>query len=234
MEQGATSVLIRHGQALRCFITKRHSSPFGEQTQIARFPGRSIQILRSDPILLTEDGVSRSPQLLRAEHRLVARAFNAAQAADARRILLVSAHTGDGKTHFARCIQRHASAVTDQPFEIQPFGPPRPHADASNGYVWVDGVALLEGDGAAVLAPAVRASVDGALLVARGMVTTRAEVADCAAQLRTLGMRVLGGIWNNSDCPPPAETLRTIRAGLRTWPPQLPPGVFTRQFRWWS
>jgi len=180
------------------------------------------------------DGVSRSPQLLRAEHRLVARAFDVAQAAGARRILLVSARTGDGKSHFARCVQRHASAVTDEPFEVWPFGPPQARAESSAGYVWVDGVALLEGDGAAVLAPAVRASVDGALLVARGMVTTRAEVADCAALLRTLGMRVLGGIWNDSDCPPPAETLRTIRAGLRTWPPQLPPGVFTRQFRWWS
>ena len=234
MDHSAGSVPNRDGRALRRFITKRGLSLYGERSWISRVSGRSIQVLRSDPILLTQDGVSRSPQLLRAEHRLVARAFNAAQAADARRILLVSAHLGDGKTHFARCVQRHASAVTDEPFEIEPFGPPRPRSESSNGYVWVDGVALLEGDGAAVLAPAVRASVDGALLVARGMVTTRAEVADCAAQLRTLGMRVLGGIWNDFDCPPPAETLRTIRTGLRTWPPQLPPGVFTRQFRWWS
>jgi hypothetical protein len=191
-------------------------------------------LLRSDPILLTDDWVSRSPQLLRAEHRLVARAFHAAEAVGARRILLVSAHSGDGKTHFARCVQRHASAVTDEPFEVEAFGPPRPSAERSTGYVWVDGVALLEGDGAAVLAPAVRASVDGALLVARGMVTTRAEVADCAAQLRVLGMQVLGGVWNDSDCAPPAETLRAFREGLRTWPPQLPPGVLPRQFRWWS
>ena len=190
--------------------------------------------MHSDPILLTEYAVSRSPQLLRAEHRLVARAFEAAKAANAWRILLVSARTGDGKSYFARCIQRHASAVTDKPFEIQPFGTPRPRPESPTGYVWVDGVALLEGDGAAVLAPAIRASVDGALLVARGMVTTREEVADCASQLRTLGMPVLGGIWNDSDCPPPAETLRTIRAGLRTWPPQLPPGVFARSFRWRS
>jgi hypothetical protein len=178
--------------------------------------------------------VSRSPQLLRAEHRLVARAFHAAQTAGARRILLVSAHVGDGKTHFARCIQRHASAVTAEPFEVEAFGPPKPRAERSTGYVWVDGVALLEGDGAAVLAPAVRASVDGALLVARGMVTTRAEVADCSAQLQVLGLQMIGGVWNDSDCVPPAETLRSFREGLLSWPPQLPPGVLPRQFRWWS
>lgn len=89
-------------------------------------------------------------------------------------------------------------------------------------------------DGAAVLAPAVRASVDGALLVARGMVTTRAEVADCSAQLQVLGLQMIGGVWNDSDCVPPAETLRSFREGLRSWPPQLPPGVLPRQFRWWS
>lgn len=167
----------------------------------------------------------------RAEHSLVARAFHAAQSADARRILLVSAHAGDGKTHFAGCIQRHASVVTDEPFQVQSFATFRPQGDVESGYVWVDGVALLEGEGAAALTPAVRASFDGALLVARGMVTTRAEVADCAEQLRILGMPMLGGVWNEIECPSPAEALHNIKAGLRTWPPQLPPGVIARQFR---
>lgn len=167
----------------------------------------------------------------RAEHSLVARAFQVAQSADARRILLVSAHSGDGKSHFARCIQRHAGVVTDEPFEVASFTTLRPQQEIDYGYLWVDGVSLLEGEGAAALTPAVRASFDGALLVARGMVTTRAEVADCGDQLRILGMRLLGGVWNELECPSPAETLHSIKAGLRTWPPRFPPGVIARQFR---
>lgn len=175
--------------------------------------------------------MSKSFKTLRAEHSLVAQAFHAAQAADARRILLVSAHTGDGKSHFARCIKQHASVVTDEPFQVQTFATLRPQEALEHGYVWVDGVALLEGEGAAVLTPAVRASFDGALLIARGMVTTRADLNECADRLRILDMPVLGGVWNAVDCPPPAETIRAFREGLRTWPPRLPPGVLARQFR---
>jgi chloramphenicol 3-O-phosphotransferase len=175
--------------------------------------------------------VSKSFKTLRAEHSLVAQAFHTAHAANARRILLVSAHTGDGKSHLAKCIQQHASVVTDEPFQVLSFATLCPQEEIDYGYVWVDGVALLEGEGAAVLTPAVRASFDGVLLIARGMVTTRAELAECADRLRTLDMPVLGGVWNAVDCPPPAEVVRAFREGLRTWPPQLPPGVFARQFR---
>jgi hypothetical protein len=159
----------------------------------------------------------------------VARAFHAADSADARRILLVSARSGDGKTHFAQCILRHASVVTDAPYQVKAFATRDPREESNHGYVWVDGVALLEGEGPAALTPSVRSSIDGALLVVRGMVTTRAQVADCADRLSALGVRVLGGVWNEFDCPPPAETLRIIKAGLWTWPPRFPPGVFTRQ-----
>ncbi|MFW2388172.1 MAG: hypothetical protein ACN4G0_07545, partial [Polyangiales bacterium] len=165
------------------------------------------------------------------EHSLVARALHAAQSADARRILLVSPHTGDGKTHFAGCLQQHASLVTDEPLQVQSFTTLQPQPKLDHGYVWVDGVSLLEGQGAAVLTPAVRSSFDGALLIARGMGTNRAEVAECAEQLRILGMPMIGGVWNELECPTPAETFRTIKAGLRTWPPKFPPGVITRQFR---
>lgn len=169
--------------------------------------------------------------MLRAEHSLVARALHAAQSVNARRILLVSPHSGDGKSHFARCLQEHASVVTGEPLQVLSFTTLQPQEQMDHGYVWVDGVALLEGEGAAVLTPAVRSSFDGALLVARGMGTTRAEVAECAEQLRILGMQLIGGVWNELECPTPAETFRAIKAGLREWPPQLPPGVITRQLR---
>lgn len=164
----------------------------------------------------------------------MASAFHTAQAASARCILLVSARSGDGKTHFSRCLQRHADVVTDEPFQVLPFSVTSTWSEPvhrDSGYLWVDGVSLLEGEGAAVLTPVVRASFDGALLVARGMVTTRAQVAECASQLRTLDMPVLGGVWNSLECPGPAETIHAFKAGLRTWPPRLPPGVFARQIR---
>ena len=181
--------------------------------------------------LRTEAKVKPKFKTLREEHKLVARAFQAAQAANARRILLASAHAGDGKTHLARCIERHASAVSDAHFEIRAFSAQPSFTDRSDGYVWVDGVALLEAEGAAALTPAVRASLDGALLVARGMVTTRDELRECADRLRVLGMPVLGGVWNEFGCLSPIETLRAFVGGLRTWPPKLPPGVFVREIR---
>jgi hypothetical protein len=175
--------------------------------------------------------VSNSFSTLRAEHSLVARAFQSAESANARRILLVSARSGDGKSHFARCVQRHANVVTDEPCEVQSFSPRGLADENRKGYVWVDGIALLEGAGAGVLTPSVRASFDGALFVARGLVTTRAELAECGERLRVLGMPVLGGIWNSFECPPPAEAVRSVKEGLRTWPPRLPRGVFARQTR---
>jgi len=191
-------------------------------------------VLLSAPILRTQTAVVISSKTLRAEHSLVARAFHAAESADVKRILLVSARSGDGKSHFAHCILRHASVVTDAPVQVRTFKIPELQAESGhghvhNGYVWVDGVALLEGEGPSALIPCVRAYFDGALIVVRGMVTTREQVADCADQLRILGVRVLGGVWNEFHCPPPAETLRAIKAGLWTWPPRFPPGVFTRQ-----
>jgi len=223
-------------------------------------------------LLRTEARVKPKFKTLRKEHQLVARAFRTAQDAQARRILLASARTGDGKSHLARCIEQYGDVVTDEHFEVAALSSrsSRPEAEkayvwadgvalregegaaaltpairatvaalssrssrpeAEKGYVWVDGVALLEGEGAAALTPAIRATLDGALLVARGMVTTRAELRECAERLRVLGMPVLGGVWNDVACPPPMETVRAFANGFRTWPPRLPPGVFVRQIR---
>ena len=176
--------------------------------------------------------MSKSSNVRRAELSLVARAFHGVQAADARRILLVSPHHGDGKSYFAQCIQENASAVTDEPCAVvSRRSMSLPQEPLERGYLWVDGVELLEGEGAAVLFPAVRASFDGAVLIARGMVTTRKDVAECAKQLRDLDMPVLGAVWNAVECPSPAEVVRAFRQGLLRWPPQLPPGVLARQFR---
>jgi len=160
----------------------------------------------------------------------VARAFHTAQAANARCILLVSARSGDGKTHFADCIKRQASAVTTEQSEVLTFeamrdatqpGPWQPGPDR-RVFRWIDGVALLDGAGTLALTPALRASFDGALLVARGMVTTRAEAEYCAKQLGILGIPVLGGVWNTFDCPPPSEVIRGFFSGMWRWPRRLP------------
>ncbi|MEM7434226.1 MAG: hypothetical protein AAF436_03670 [Myxococcota bacterium] len=182
--------------------------------------------------------MSKSLETLREEHGLVARAFHTAQAANARTILLVSARSGDGKTHLAGCIQRQASAVTNEPSEVLSFKAMRSALEPGawqasppvrKGYRWVDGVSLLDGAGTLALTPALRSAFDGALLVARGMETTRADAAYCAKQLGILGIPVLGGVWNSFDCPPPAEAARMFVAGLAKWPPRLPPGVLFRQ-----
>jgi len=189
----------------------------------------------------TKNATNTENAALRAEHGVVARAFHAAALAGARRILLVSAHSGDGKSRFADCILRHASVITDAPVGVQTLtsawlqteeaqlyggGQRDPY---QHGYVWIDGLALLEGEGPAVLTPALRGSLDGAILVARGMVTTRAQVADCADRLRMLGVPLLGGIWNDLDCPPVAEVLRRITTGRWTWPPRWRTRQPTRQ-----
>ena len=190
---------------------------------------RSVPILRTLAKLRTETNVKPKFETLREEHKLVARAHQAAQASNARRILLASPRSGDGKTHLADCIERYASVVSDEHFEIRPLAAQPWRKEQPDGYVWVDGVALLEAEGAVALTPAVRASLDGALLVARGMLTTREELRECADRLRVLGVPVLGGVWNEFGCPSPVETVRAFVDGLRSWPPKLPPGVFVRE-----
>lgn len=175
--------------------------------------------------------MTRASQTQIAEHRTVARAFHAADQAKARRILLVSAHQGDGKSHLARCIARHARSVTDQPVELLGLEGAEPLSECEQGYVWVDGLALLEGEGACALYPSFRASLDGALFVARGMATTRAELAECSERLEVLGVRLLGGVWNEYDHPPAAEALSEIKNELWKRPLGFLPGFLGRQFR---
>lgn len=191
----------------------------------------SAPILRSTGIVRTPIRMRNPSGTSREERTLVARAFHMTLSANARRILLVSPLPGDGKTHLAHCILRHANVVTDEQVRVLALESLPSRAETATGYVWVDGVSLLDGAGAAALTPAMRAWFHGALLVVRGMVTTREQVRECAEQLRILGMDVLGGVWNERDCPPPAETLLALQEGLRTWPPRLPPGFFARQFR---
>lgn len=234
----------------QCFEpVRRQSAVFRNGTRCVSMrsePDVSMCRSRSASILrIVAAVVSTSSKTLRAEHSLVARAFDTADSADARRILLVSAHSGDGKSYFARCLAQHATVVTDAPVRVQSLATAELQAGGHgrgpsvegdlvaylNGYVWIDGLALLEGQGPAALTPSVRASIDGALVVVRGMVTTRAEVEDCADRLRSLGVPVLGGVWNESDYPPVAEAVRSIGAGLWSWPPRLPPRMSARQFR---
>ncbi len=205
--------------------------PSGAKNRVTQVCIGSVPILRMFRPLRTESRVKNKFETLREEHKLVARAFQSAEQANARRILLASARTGDGKSEFARCIERYAHVVSDQPIRVCSFSAQRWQEEPSEGFVWVDGVALLEGGGAAALTPAVREHLDGALLIARGMVTTREQLRECAERLRVLGMPVLGGVWNDVACRPPLETLQAFVDGFRTWPPKLPPGVFVREAR---
>jgi len=165
-------------------------------------------------------------KMLLTEHKLVASAFQAADLAGARRVLLVSANPGDGKSHLARCILRHATTVTDAGVRICTLQDLGCHED--EGYLWVDGLTLLEEPGPRLLTPSVRASLDGALLVARGMATTRREIEECGQRLRALGLDPLGGIWNECDHPPASEALRGLRSSISDWSRRFMPGSFMR------
>lgn len=174
-----------------------------------------------------------SEAAIAAEHSLVARAFQAADQIDARRIVLVSAYRGEGKTHLSRCIERHASVVTDEPVAIVALdsGVTKSLREHDHGYVWIDGLTLLEGQGASMLTPSLRASIDGALLVVRGMATTRAEVTECAERLRVLEVPLIGGVWNERDHPPAPEALSKLRDDLRKWRRRMLPQFLSRQTR---
>ena len=174
--------------------------------------------------------MAASSQTHTAEHRLVARVFQAADQSNARRVLLASPYEGDGKSHLARCILRHSSVVTEEPSEVLALGAVESSQD-KKGYLWFDGLALLEGEGASALTPSIRASLDGAIVVVRGMATTRDELADCAERLQVLGLPLLGGVWNERDHPPADEVLSDLKSALRKWPSRRRPGFLNRQTR---
>jgi hypothetical protein len=150
---------------------------------------------------------------VREEHKLVARMFQAARSADARRILIASAHSGDGKSHLGRCIQHYASLVSDEAIFVRSFSKQQWETRDNDAYVWVDGLALLENEGAAKLSPTIRSSLDGAIIVARGMHTTRAQLRECAEALRGVGIPLLGGVWNELSSPSPRESLAGLMFG---------------------
>ncbi len=187
----------------------------------------------SAPILLcTQIEMSGFSKMLLAEHKLVARAFQAADQAGARRVLLVSANPGDGKSHLAGCILRHAATVTDAQVRVQTLPALQDlGCDEDDAYLWVDGLTLLEEPGPRLLTPSVRASLHGALLIARGMATTRREIEECGQRLRALGLNPLGGIWNECDHPPASEALRGLRSSVSGWSRRLVPGALVRTAR---
>ncbi len=168
--------------------------------------------------------MSSSSKTYIEEHGLVASAWQAARLANARRVLLVSAHSGDGKTHFTRCVLRHWSTISDYPVRIETFPFIEP-SSASESVIWIDGLALMEGQGPSALSPRVRGSIDAALFIARGMVTTRAEAAECADRLSKLDVPLLGGIWNEFDCAPVDKAVRKIWSNFFSWPPRFPHSI---------
>lgn len=173
----------------------------------------SAPILRIFLTLRTEPNVKPKFETVRDEHKLVARMYQAAREADARRILIASAHSGDGKSHLGRCIQHYASLVSDEAIFVRSFSKQQWETRDTDAYVWVDGLALLENEGAAALSPSIRSSLDGAIIVARGMHTTRAQVRECAEALRGVGLPVLGGVWNELSSPSPRESLAGLMFG---------------------
>ena len=176
--------------------------------------------------------MSALSKMLLAEHKLVARAFQAADQGDARRVLLVSANPGDGKSHLAQCIVRHAATVTDAAVRVHNLTALQdPGFAPDDGYLWIDGLTLLDEPGPRLLTPSVRASLHGALLVARGMRTTRRDIEESGERLRALGLRPLGGIWNECDHPPAAEALRELRSSVSGWTRRLLPDALVRTVR---
>ena len=209
----------RNGNVSHC-ETRRRVDP-GQTARV------TLSTLPRGPDFAISVAMATPATTLRAEHSVVAKAFHACELSKARRIILVSAHSGDGKTYLANCISRHAGFVTERPVRVETLLVVR-HLriegsgdEDADGFLWVDGLSLLDGEGASALTPGLRDWLDGALLVARGMVTTRREVADCADRLRMLGVPVLGGVWNDVDCPTVAEALRRAKRRFSIRRPRL-------------
>jgi Mrp family chromosome partitioning ATPase len=155
-------------------------------------------IARQDPA--SAGGAPKKEVLAR---RLLAEGVAAALRGSPRRhILVVSARSGDGKTHLFHTLESVLAVAEPQAWcfiDAETASEVRPGDFPAPCRVLIDGAALLDGDGGIPLDDEWMTAVDGALIVLLAGRTTEDEVAQLRARLDALEIPPVGVVWNDRD-----------------------------------
>ncbi len=146
------------------------------------------------------DGASKKEVLAR---RMLAESVAAAlRGTPCRFILVVSARSGDGKSHLFHTLESTLAVAEPQNWcfidvvtaaTVSPSDFPEPCR------VVIDGAALLDGDGGIDLDAQWMAALDGALIVLLAGRTTEDEVTQLRSRLDALEIPPVGVVWNDRD-----------------------------------
>ena len=150
-----------------------------------------------------DDATAAAPKGEVLARRLLAEGVAAAlRGTTCRFILVVSARSGDGKSHLFHTLESVLTVAeptawrfldVDGAEEFSPTDIPAP------GRVVIDGAALLDGDGGIQLNEEWMNALDGALIVLLAGRTTEDEVAKLRARLDALEIPPVGVVWNDRD-----------------------------------
>jgi len=157
-----------------------------------------------------------------AEQHLAARLLYCAQQAGACIVLVTSAHRGEGKTHLLEVLARRAPRISAHTLATGPAN--HLYRELESGRLvadlcFMECPALLDDPEGDDPNPALWGAVDGAVIVALGHTTTRADLRTCQERLKALGVRPLGVVWNEHEHPPPDVLWQTILRRITQWWP---------------
>lgn len=127
---------------------------------------------------------------------------SALRGSTSRHVLIVSARSGDGKSHLFRTLA--AVLGTAEPdawrfLDLEGASRCSPGDLPAGCRVILDGAALLDGDGGIRLDEEWMGALDGALIVLLAGRTTEDEVAHLRARLDALEIPPVGVVWNDRD-----------------------------------
>ncbi len=155
--------------------------------------------------------------------RLLAEGVAAAvERTGARRLLVVSARRGDGRTHLIETLEAmvddQQAGRTGQAWSFLTLAEAAargPGTICEGCRLVIDGPALLDGDGAIGLEPGWLEVVDGVIVVLLAGRTTEAELALVRARLEALQLPLLGAVWNERHDQGFGKALSRLRQ--RAW-----------------
>ena len=117
-------------------------------------------------------------------------------------ILVVSARSGDGKSHLFQTLESVLAVAEPTAWrflDVEDAADFPPSSIPAPCRVVLDGAALLDGDGGIALDDEWMNALDGALIVLLAGRTTEDEVAQLRARLDALEIPPVGVVWNDRD-----------------------------------
>jgi len=117
-------------------------------------------------------------------------------------ILVVSARSGDGKSHLFHTLESVLTVAEPTSWrflDVEDAAEFSPSTIPAPCRVVLDGAALLDGDGGIALNEEWMNALDGALIVLLAGRTTEDEVAQLRARLDALEIPPVGVVWNDRD-----------------------------------